>query len=198
MRLKLMWYHTHPYILIKIPLLLQINSTAQLSHLNFSCSYFFFFFFLFWLPHGIWRVPGPEQSCSYNLSCSCRNARSLTHCAGLGIKPASQYSQDAANPLRHSRNSPLFLLLSPQRSLALWSTPSNISSFLSLPQQLLHPETPLKYKCEHCLQVKNKLLKTLLKIWPKSFSGILTHPSPPGGTPTYVWGQLSHSHFVQS
>ena len=40
-----------------------------------------------------------------NLSCSCDvhhisgNATFLTHCAGLGIKPASQCSRDAANPV---------------------------------------------------------------------------------------------------
>ena len=42
---------------------------------------------------------GSDLSHHCNLSCNCRNARSLTHCAGLGIEPASQDSQDAADPV---------------------------------------------------------------------------------------------------
>ena len=42
---------------------------------------------------------GSDPSHSCNLSHSCRNTGSLTHCAGLGIEPASQYSQDAADPV---------------------------------------------------------------------------------------------------
>ena len=38
--------------------------------------------------------PDPSRGCS--------NAGSLTHCAGPGIKPASQRSQDAANPILNS------------------------------------------------------------------------------------------------
>ena len=34
-----------------------------------------------------------------DLSCSCSNAGSLTHCAELGIEPTSQSSQDAADPI---------------------------------------------------------------------------------------------------
>ena len=37
-------------------------------------------------------------SFSCGLSPSCGNMRSLTHCAGPGIEPASQHSQDVANP----------------------------------------------------------------------------------------------------
>ena len=50
------------------------------------------FFFLFWLPCSIWSS---WARCSCHLSCSCSNAGSLTHCAGLGIEPASQHSRDA-------------------------------------------------------------------------------------------------------
>ena len=39
-----------------------------------------------------------DLSCNCDLSLSCNNARSLTLCSGPGIKPASQCSQDAANP----------------------------------------------------------------------------------------------------
>ena len=49
-----------------------------------------------------WHVEFPGQgsdlSCRCNLSCSCSNARSLIPCAGLGIEPVSQGSQDATNP----------------------------------------------------------------------------------------------------
>ena len=37
----------------------------------------------------------PSQNC--DLSHSYSNARSLTHCAGPGIEPASQHSQDTTN-----------------------------------------------------------------------------------------------------
>ena len=60
---------------------------------------FTFFFFLAAPPH--MEVPGqgsdPIHSCK--LSHSCGNAGFLTHCAGLGIEPMSQRSQDTANPI---------------------------------------------------------------------------------------------------
>ena len=42
--------------------------------------------------------PGWDLSCSCDLSHSCGNTGSLTHCARPGIKPASQHPQDAASP----------------------------------------------------------------------------------------------------
>ena len=39
------------------------------------------------------------SNCSCNLSHSCGNARSLTHCAGPGIKPVSQCSQETIDPI---------------------------------------------------------------------------------------------------
>ena len=60
---------------------------------------FLFFFFFFGCP---WCVEflgqGSDLSCSYNLCCSSGSARSLTHCAGSGIEPASRQSRDATNP----------------------------------------------------------------------------------------------------
>ena len=53
---------------------------------------------------------GSELSCSCDLSRSCGNARSLTHCAERGIKPASQRSQDVQIPLCHSGNSTVTVL----------------------------------------------------------------------------------------
>ena len=46
---------------------------------------------------------GSNSSHSYDLSRSCGNAGSLTHCGGAGIKPASQRSQDAADPVAPQR-----------------------------------------------------------------------------------------------
>ena len=59
-----------------------------------------FFFLHFWPP---WQPTdllgqGSDLNCSCDLRQSCSNAGSLTHCAGPGIKPASQHSQDAADP----------------------------------------------------------------------------------------------------
>ena len=42
---------------------------------------------------------GSDPSLSHDLSHSCGNARSLTHCARLGIKPVTHHSQDAADPI---------------------------------------------------------------------------------------------------
>ena len=42
---------------------------------------------------------GSELSHSHDLSCSCGNAGSFTHCARLEIKPATQFSQDTADPV---------------------------------------------------------------------------------------------------
>ena len=66
-----------------------------------SCAYmsFFFFFFFFWPWHMEFLGQGSDLSHSCDLCHSCSNAGSLTHCLGLGIKPVSQWSQDAADPV---------------------------------------------------------------------------------------------------
>ena len=48
-----------------------------------------FFFFFNGCMHGIRKFPGPgiESKPQLHLQHSCGNARSLTHCAGLGIEP---------------------------------------------------------------------------------------------------------------
>ena len=48
---------------------------------------------------------GSDLSCSLHLRFSCGDTRSPTPCAGAGIKPSSQCSQDAADPLCHSGSS---------------------------------------------------------------------------------------------
>ena len=59
------------------------------------------FFFFFGHTLSIWTFPGqglnPSQSCKLHHSCS--NTRSLTHCAGLGIKPMPPQRQ--ARSLTH-------------------------------------------------------------------------------------------------
>ena len=42
---------------------------------------------------------GSDLSRSCHLSHSCSNTGSLTHCAGPGIEPATQCSQDATDPI---------------------------------------------------------------------------------------------------
>ena len=59
---------------------------------------FFFFSFLAAPQHMEFRGQGSDVSCNHDLSCSCGNAGSLTHCAGLGIEPATRRSQDTADP----------------------------------------------------------------------------------------------------
>ena len=54
-----------------------------------------------------WHMEFPGQESDPNqssdLRCSYGNARSLTHCAGLGIEPASQQSQDTTDPVAPQR-----------------------------------------------------------------------------------------------
>ena len=55
----------------------------------------FFFFFSFWPLLG----QASDPSCIHDLSCTCGTAGSLTHCDRLDVKPVTQHSQDAANPI---------------------------------------------------------------------------------------------------
>ena len=68
--------------------------------------------FLFFLLAAPWHMEflgqASDPSCSCDLSRNCSNTRSLTHCARLDIKPASQGPQDNKMPpvlLHHSGNS---------------------------------------------------------------------------------------------
>ena len=92
-----------------------------------------FFFFIFGRPkaYGLTQ-PGirSDLSHSHDLSCSWGNAGSLTHCAGPGIKHASQCSQNTTNPVEPQQKlQPLSLysywvhynqLLSPAVDINLW------------------------------------------------------------------------------
>ena len=64
------------------------------------CIYIDFFFFLFSAVPPHMEFPGRDQIRGIVATCHrCGNARSLKHCARLGIKPASQCSQDADDPI---------------------------------------------------------------------------------------------------
>ena len=73
----------------------------------FFCFLRFFWFLFLAIP---WHMEFPGHGS--DLSCSCGNAGSLTHCAGLGIKPASQCSRDILILLCHNESSWKWLFLS--------------------------------------------------------------------------------------
>ena len=76
----------------------QASKSPILATSDRPLSFFFFFFFLAAPWHMEFLGQGSDLSHSCDLSCSCSNAGSLTHCARPGIEPRSQHSQDAANP----------------------------------------------------------------------------------------------------
>ena len=57
----------------------------------------FLFSFLATLPHMAFLGQGSDPRCSFDLSHSCAIAGSLTHCAGPGIEPTTQYSQNTTD-----------------------------------------------------------------------------------------------------
>ena len=57
------------------------------------------FFFLAAPQHMEFPGQGSDLRHSHDLSHRCSITRSLTHCTRPGIKPESQWSQDAANPV---------------------------------------------------------------------------------------------------
>ena len=70
------------------------------SKRNQEVKNFQFFFFFFSAPwHMELLSQGSDWSCSCELSRNCSNTGFLTHCAGLGITPKSQHSQDTADPV---------------------------------------------------------------------------------------------------
>ena len=79
--------------------------------MEFSFSSFFFFFFFFFfnlatLKHMGFPGQVSDLSCICNLCYSYSTAGSLTHCARLGIKPASQHCREILLILlHHSGNS---------------------------------------------------------------------------------------------
>ena len=85
---------------------------------SFSVCFFLFSKVLLWGGGGdLWHLEllgqGSDPSCNLNLSLSWGNAGSLTHCAGLGIKPISHLSHNATDPVCHSKSSIKSFLKSP-------------------------------------------------------------------------------------
>ena len=61
---------------------------------------YLFIYFHSWPPQGIWSSQARDQiQATLYLNQSCSNAGSLPHCAGPGIKPMFQWSQDTASPI---------------------------------------------------------------------------------------------------
>ena len=77
----------------------------QMSLLQFGseCSFAAFCSFVAALRHMEFPGQGSDLSRCCDLSCSFGNIGSLSHCAGPGIKPASQGSQDTAGPVTPQR-----------------------------------------------------------------------------------------------
>ena len=77
---------------------------------NITNQAFYFFVccccFLFWATPWHMEVLGSGIILKLQLQpmCSCSNAGSITHCAGLGMEPASQGSRDTTNPVAPQRN----------------------------------------------------------------------------------------------
>ena len=68
--------------------------------------------FLFLAAPCTWHMEFPFPGQGSDPSCSCGSAGSLTHCAGPGVKPASQPSQDTSDPLVPQRELLFFLFFS--------------------------------------------------------------------------------------
>ena len=101
--------YTRPHLL---PLCTANVLNALYSRFLYEVVLFFFFVFCFlffsllavlWPTEFSGRESDPSHSCK--LCCSCGNARSLTHCATLGIEPGSQCSRDTAEPVVPGGNS---------------------------------------------------------------------------------------------
>ena len=99
--------------------------------LNFLSLSFFFFFFGHPTTYG---VPGP--GIRSKLQCdpcwSCGNAGSLSHCAELGIKHASQHSTDTADPIAPQQELPDFSLK--KKWNQLWWSWTDSSDFMCKPK----------------------------------------------------------------
>ena len=101
-----------------------------MNSLSFSVSpafSFFFFFFFFGCPVA-YGIPnrGSGSTHSWDLSSSCSNTRSLTRCAGPGIKPASQCSQNIANLFGPQQEFLFILLLTPISGCSIYSNTPNL------------------------------------------------------------------------
>ena len=80
----------------------------SLWKISYPSSFCHFLSFLAVLRRMEFPGQGSEPSCSCHLHCSCSDAGSLAHCAGLGIEPASQRCSGASGPVAPQRELPFF------------------------------------------------------------------------------------------
>ena len=103
----LLWDSDHIYVrsheVVLCPLMLCMFFPVSFLSVSVWKVCFFFFFFFLLHPRRL-EVPRSEL----NLSCSCGNARSLTHCVRPTMGPHTQRQCQVLNPLRHNRNSGFF------------------------------------------------------------------------------------------
>ena len=109
---------------------------------------------------------GSYLSRNLNLSWSCSNTRSLTHCAGPGIKQESQCSQDVTNPVVPQWKLLILLLFFVHRVLSLSphekkhdsDSPGTFASF----HHVHHPEIPTLSYIRYNFLIQWTLLYLLL------------------------------------
>ena len=101
---------------------------------------------------------GSDLTQSCKLSCSYSNIGSLTHCAGPGIKPASQPSQDTTDPVVPQQEHPeqsfektnwmLLFSLNPSISpWCSWDTDGTLSAACRTPVGTASAHTPSTLSC---------------------------------------------------
>lgn len=105
---------------------------------------------------------GSDLGHSHNLSCSCGNGGSLTHCAGLGSEPVSQRSQNTLHAVApQPERAVFFLKKSPCHSWARWGVDLKVKS------QPPFPVSSLECKIRH-RPIVSQILGTLVR-WGKIF-----------------------------
>ena len=109
--------------------------------------FIYLFFFLANLRHMDFLGQGSDPSCSCELSLSCGNAGSLTHCDKMGIIPSSQHSQDTTNPNAPQRKLPNSFKKMFQLRLKIiyeYRTKSNCISIIQLLKMLVSCKTTIQ------------------------------------------------------
>ena len=101
------------------------------SYIPSPACVFIYLFFHSWptLRHMEFPGQGSDPSHSCDLSHSCGNTRSLTHCFRPGIEPVSQHPQDMADPI-----APQQKLLHMYLHTLLFLDPHIFTYYWSLPQ----------------------------------------------------------------
>jgi len=86
-------------------------TTEQFDRCVYTMKWSPHFFFLFGPPHSMWSSRARDQTWATVVICSTAAAMPdpLTHCARLGIKPASWHCRESVNPDVPQRNLPQLL-----------------------------------------------------------------------------------------